>query len=210
MTALTQQLPAYPYQQYASDPNIVAFFDAYNQISQGTATLPTYLFGLNQFNALNLPNYRIQSGDLLNWIGLGLYGESHNALTIIQAYTEGPLDTYPFNELQPNQEKITLSTTSVPVNDAAYIRIIQWNNFKGDGFQFSLRWLKRRVWRFLTPFGYIFPDETYSVSVTFTGPTAVDISVPLAQFPTAQLLQAAVASRVVLLPFQYTFTVTIT
>ena len=207
---LTSILPSYPYQQYASDPNIPAFFDAFNGIAQGTLIAANFNGSLSDFNALNLPNYRIQNGDLLNWIGFGLYGEPRQSLPVFSNYAEGPLDTYAFNVLEPNQYKNTTNDVFLPVSDDNYIRIIQWNNFKGDGYQFTVRWLKRRVWRFLTPFGYIYPEQTYDISVVFTGPTTVDISVPLASYPTAPILQAAIEARVVLLPFQYTFTLVIT
>ncbi|BEN98698.1 hypothetical protein SMQC11_19870 [Serratia marcescens] len=47
MQALIEKIiPAYPYTQYNADPNIVAFFTAYNTLAQGY---------LDYLNALNLP-----------------------------------------------------------------------------------------------------------------------------------------------------------
>lgn len=47
MAALLESIiPAYPYTQYNDDPDIVAFFDAYNKLAQGY---------LDYFNNLNLP-----------------------------------------------------------------------------------------------------------------------------------------------------------
>jgi hypothetical protein len=47
-----------------------------------------------------------------------------------------------------------------------------WNFYKGDGRTFSVRWLKRRVMRFLTGANGTDPgvDNTYQISVTF-GPS---------------------------------------
>ena len=207
---LTTILPSYPFQQYASDPNIPAFFEAFNGIAQGTLIAANFNGSLSDFNTLELPNYRIQTGDLLNWIGLGLYGEPRQSLPVFSSNSIGPIDTYAFNVLEPNQNTTTTSGDFLPVSDDNYIRIIQWNNFKGDGYQFTVRWLKRRVWRFLTPFGYIYPDQTYDISVIFTDPTTVEITVPLASYPTAPILQAAIEAQVVLLPFQYNFSLVIT
>jgi hypothetical protein len=198
---ITTQLPAYPFQQYASDENIPAFFDAYNQLSQQQ---------LNQFNGLNLPNYRIQAGALLDWVGLGLYGEPHQSLPVYTVRPLGPLNTFQINTLPYNAYETITSGEFLPVSDEDYIRIIQWNNFKGDGYQFTVRWLKRRVWRFLTPFGFLYPEQTYDISVTFTNSTTVVITVPLANYPTAPILQAAIGARVVLLPFQYNFSLVLT
>lgn len=196
-TNLVQQLPSYAYQQYSDDPNIVAFFTAYNELSQTN---------LDTINRLNLPNYLAQSTPLLDWVGASLYGEPRPYLTSGVSKIVGPINTYDFNEFEPNQLTRTFTGTSYAVSDIIYRSILQWNNFKGDGYQFTIRWLKRRVQRFLT--GNIFPDETYNISVTFTSAIDVVISIP-SSFSVAVILQAAVDSRVVLLPFQYNFSVTI-
>jgi hypothetical protein len=195
MATLTQQLPAYAYQQYSDDPDIVAFFTAYNEFSQGY---------LDAVNTLNLPVYLTKTGNLLNWVGSSLYGEKRQSLPVGTAKTRGPLNTYQYNTLAPNQYVVTFDGASFDVSDSQYIAIVQWNNFKGDGHQFTITWLKRRVERFLS--GAILPDQTYDVSVVFTGTYTVTITIPAAR-PNAQALQAAIESGVVLLPFQYVFTV---
>ena len=35
------------------------------------------------------------------------------------------------------------------VTDDVFKRILTWHFYKGDGKNFSVRWLKRRIWRFL-------------------------------------------------------------
>lgn len=70
MAALLESIiPAYPYTQYNDDPDIVAFFDAYNKLAQGY---------LDYFNNLNLPCWTSPAitGELLDWIAAGIYGES--------------------------------------------------------------------------------------------------------------------------------------
>jgi len=229
---LTQQIPSYPYQQYASDENISAFFTAYNQLSQSN---------LDTINAVQLPIYFDQSGDLLDWCAAGIYGLYRNALPVGGYIERGPVNTFELNTEQPNESQLIANTASYTVNDLVFQRIIQWNTFKGDGYQFNIRWLKRRVQRFLS--GAIFPDQTYQISVTFTGENAVLIillpptsvtpssaeynvaaydtvqynqnpiingssqSVNYINLALAPYLQAGINAGALQLPFQYTYTV---
>jgi hypothetical protein len=195
MSNLTQQLPSYPYQQYADDPNVVAFFTAYNNFSQAN---------LDATNALCLPNYQSQFYPLLDWVADSLYGQHRNALPIGTSQLVGPINTYEYNQEQANQYQVLFHGTSFDVSDGVFKSIIQWNNFKGDGYQFTLTWLKRRVKRFMN--GNPFVSNTYDISAVFTSAYAVTITVP-SSYTYAQIFQAAVSSKAVLMPFQYTFTV---
>ena len=202
---LALTLKSYPYIQYQDDPNVAAFFDAYNQQSQAN---------LDRNNALNLPNYLAQSGDLLTWVGTSLYGQPRNALPSGRTTYEGLINTYQLNTLKLNARKEDTSGDAFTLTDPEYQAVIQWNNYKGDGFQFTIRWLKRRVMRFLAGIAEVsgIPtpnfDNTYQVSVGIVGAnvtiTLTNGPVPLTLGP---ILQAAVASGLVLLPFQYAFTV---
>lgn len=201
---LTQTIPSYVYLQYQGDPDITAFFDAYNAFSQGY---------LDQSNALNLPNYLIQTGDLLDWVGIGIYGEYRYNLPIARPNAIGPYNTWALNTEVINTFKLIGSGGVIVVDDLAFQRILQWNNFKGDGFYFTIRWLKRRIQRFLS--GTLFPDETYQISIVHTPVidpppyyaytiTITSGTTPLTLVP---VLAAALQSNVLITPFQYTFTV---
>lgn len=194
MATLTTQINAYLYQQYAGDDDVGAFFTAYNQLSQAN---------LDSMNNLALPNYLNKHDDLLNLIGEGLYGEVRHPLAVGQQRSVGMWNTYDYAQRANNQYGIQFSGNAYDVSDSVYIKIIQWNNFKGDGFQFTIRWLKRRVYRFF--FGDTFPQETYPISVTVSG-TEATIEVP-STYTDALTFQAAVESGTLLLPFQYTFNV---
>ena len=188
-------LPAYLYQQYASTAEqvvqnlaqsgvagygvagqavtgqpiitegtsyIQSFFTAYNNTSQ------TYLDNINQ---LNLPNYTELIAPLLDWVGLSLYGIERPSLGA--GTTSNTLAVY--NSVSYNTSPYSYTTfsegsTIYVVNDDYYKRIITWNFYKGDGFQYSTNWLKRRVKRFLYGVNGISPniDETYEISVTYT------------------------------------------
>lgn len=227
---ITSTIPSYAYQQYSDDPDIVAFFRAYNQLSQAN---------LDAINGYQLPIYLNQTGALLDWAASSIYGVFRPSLSSGGPRSVGPYNTFNFNTRDFDGLARISSGTNYLADDLTYQRIIQWNTFKGDGFQFTVRWLKRRVERFLR--GAIFPDQTYEVSVSFTTDTNVLIRVsetnsvltggafpgsyvlggrtalgevdtsPSTHAPTAlaSALKAAINSGVLELPFQYTFSVQI-
>lgn len=192
--------PSYVYVQYNDDVNVSAFFTAYNDMSQ---------LNLDVLNAVTLPIYYNQYGYLLNWTALGIYGIVRQDLSVGFPAPLGPVNTFTANQETPNGFKYLPNSTSYAVSDLAFQRIIQWNTFKGDGLIFTLRWLKRRCIRFLS--GNIFPDNTYQISVAFTGETAVTITIYSGEIPLdlAVILQAGIEGGVLQLPFQYAFTVEI-
>jgi hypothetical protein len=62
--------------------------------------------------------------------------------------------------------------------DDIFRRIITWHFWKGDGKVFDVRWLKRRVMRFLTGVDGTAGDTdmTYPVSITFGADCEVNIN----------------------------------
>jgi hypothetical protein len=208
-TTLTQVLKAYVYKQYEDDQNIQAFNASFNTIAQ---QYMTFLVGLN------LPVYTQLTGSLLDWIAQGLYGIARPSLQFGGVTGVGPLNTYGPNTagIGLNVFLTTGSITNFNVNDDIFKRIITWNFFKGDGFYYSIPWLKRRVMRFLTcPNGTATNiDNTYPVSVKYGSGNTVLITISVTPGDASSLLvadifQAAVASGVLQLPFQYSFTVSV-
>lgn len=227
---ITSTIRSYPYSQYSDDADISAFFGAYNALSQAN---------LDAVNGYQLPIYLNQTGNLLDWAASSIYGVFRPSLSSGGPRSVGPLNTFEFNTESFDAFSRVNSSTNYIADDLTYQRIVQWNTFKGDGFQFTIRWLKRRVERFLR--GAIFPDQTYEVSVSFATATNVLIRVsetntvltggaffggallggtialgeaitsPSSHAPTAlaSALKAAINSGVLELPFQYTFTVQI-
>lgn len=163
---ITSTIKSYVYREYADDDNIAAFFGSYNALSQGN---------LDAINSYQLPIYLNQTGTLLSWSASSIYGVFRPSLSSGGPRSVGPINTFEFNAEEFNALSRVNSSTNFIADDLTYQRIIQWNTFKGDGFQFSVRWLKRRVERFLS--GAIFPDQTYGVSVTFPAPYHVLITV---------------------------------
>lgn len=159
-------LYSYLYEQYKPDENVQAFFTAYNDYTQQN---------LDHINAAQLPVFLNQSGDLLTWCGNGIYGIPRNPLPVGGPIPFGPLNTFEANTEQPNYFNYLPNSNQYILSDLAYQRVLQWNTLKGDGYMFTIRWLKRRVYRFLS--GDIFPDNTYQVSVTFPDDQTVVIGI---------------------------------
>jgi len=171
-------IPSYIYSQYADDDNIRAFVDAYNTLAQ------TYL---NTVNTLALPIYPGLSGPLLDWVGQGLYGYARPVLPLGKTRVIGPFNTAQFNTIPLNVSKKLDTATLFVTTDDIYIRCLNWHFFKGDGKQFSIPWLKRRVARFVYGPGYdppgtafpgwdFDPATQYRISVTFGANNEVNIN----------------------------------
>ena len=172
-------IPSYPYVQYNDDPNIVAFFSAYNSIAQAY---------LNQFNIINLPVYTNPqiTGYLLDWVASGLYGNPRPALSVGNLVSAGTWNSDQYNIDDYNKYKEVSIGQFYETTDDVYKRVLTWNLYKGDGKQFTITWLKKRVMRWLIgPDGAApFIQETYPVSVQFNtslhpGKNVVTITVHL-------------------------------
>ena len=159
VTGLTTVIPSYLYQEYSDDDDLQGFVEAQNNLQQDF---------VDTFNALNLPIYTGQpslvSGSLLDWVGQGLYGMARPALDSGQPVIMGPLNTYgpnwifPMWDITPPHTGITFGlneiellnlNTVVLTDDDVYRRILTWHFYKGDNNYFNVRWIKRRIWRFL-------------------------------------------------------------
>jgi hypothetical protein len=64
-------------------------------------------------------------------------------------------------------------------SDDVFRRCITWNFYKGDGNTFNIRWLKRRIQRFLNGVNGTAPniDNTYGISVSFGANNFVSIRI---------------------------------
>lgn len=200
---LTKIIGSYLYEQYADDADAQALVDAWNAIAQ------TYV---DWFNTIDLPIYTGPgvSGDLLDLVAEGLYGFTRPVLPFGTSSNDGLYNALLFNELAFNDSNISNSSSFV-TNDDTYRRVITWHFYKGDGHQFTIPWLKRRVMRFLLGTDGISynVDQTYDVSITFGIGGQVIITIP-SSYAYAAIFQAAVQSGALELPFQRTWTVTLT
>lgn len=234
-TTLTKTIPSYLYNEYSDDDNLQAFVTAYNQLVQEY---------VNWFVEIGLPIYTgdMIVGPLLDWVATGLYGYSRPSLASGLTEVIGPYNTFVFNEIAINSDKQIGPSNIFVTTDDIYKRCLTWHFYKGDGKVFNIRWLKRRLQRFLIGIDGTAPnvDQTYQISVTFGNDNQVNINLlqgirvitsssiyngfeyntepfnaiaseyieytPIAD---AGILQAAIDSGALELPFQYTYEVSI-
>lgn len=188
VTAL-KVLRSYLYQEYNDDEDLQVFVLAYNDMAQAYITW---------FTTVLLPKFaqnELVSGELLDWIGIGLYGMPRPTLASGQRRSLGLFNTAMFNEAMFNENILLDPSDLFVTDDDTYKRILTWHLYKGDGKQFNVRWLKRRVQRFLTgsnggqgvtagtmsddakyPADFYPPDQTYNISVTFGANDQVNIN----------------------------------
>ena len=136
-------VPSYVYTQYNDDPYVTAFFTAFNEMAQGY---------LDWFNDTPMPvwtNPNI-SGPLLDFIGTNLYGTSRPVISSVGAtQVFGPMGSDPMGSMAMGSYVQTQSGTAQAASDDLYKRTLTWILYKGDGYQASIEWLRRRIARFL-------------------------------------------------------------
>lgn len=205
MAALAKKvIPAYPFVQYRDDPNIVAFFDAYNEMAQ------RYLDSLNN---LGLPCWTSPAltGELLDWAVKGIYGEERPLLQVAEeAVARGAYNTIEYNRVTYAGLKNYAPGSASYVPDDYFKRILTWNFFKGDGMQFSTDWLKRRVARFIHGTNGIDPpiQSTFDVSITSLN-GVFSVAIPEYGDGVGYFLREAINQSLVKLPFIYSYSVTV-
>lgn len=161
-TGVLSPIFSYLYQEYSDDQDLQAFVDAYNSMMQDI---------VDTFNGLNLPNYTSDSisGDLLDWVGKGIYGMTRPNLSSGKYQTEGPYNTMMYNTQVYNQFDLLYPDIIALTNDDVYKRILTWHISKREGKYFTIQWLKLRIMKFLFGTNGTQPniDNTYQVSITF-------------------------------------------
>lgn len=155
---------SYLYTQYNDDDNIRAFVTAYNTMAKNiydwmrSANLPIFVGGHN-------------AGNQLRWIARGIYGVKPPVLASGRQLVIGTFNTCTFNTVPFNTRRVINKSEQVVVSDDLFKRIMTWNFYKGDGFYFTIPWLKRRIMRFLTGVNGVdvVNDQHWSISVLFSG-----------------------------------------
>lgn len=161
---ITQTIPSFLYFEYSDDDDLQAFVNAYNALASDY---------LAWFNTIDLPVYPSPTiaGLLLDWVLTGLYGYPRPVLPSGLTHDLGPYGSPrvfghapPFGELLRVGPSIFYATS-----DDVYKRAATWHFEKQDGKYFTIKWLKRRVMRFLVGTNGTSPniDQTYQIGVTF-------------------------------------------
>jgi hypothetical protein len=202
LRAVTVQaiIPSYLYAEYQDDYWVPYFVTAYNIMSQEW---------LDWINLINLPVWASLAGQLLDWIGAGVYGYPRPQLSITNNTYAGGYNSTPYNTIAYNDQRIISTSILLSVTDDVYRRCLTWHLYVGDGYQFTTKWLKKRVHRFINgDNGYLAEnDTTEDVSIAWSGTTA---TISLVSQPISMIFQVAVTDGVLRLPFQYDFTITLT
>ena len=199
---LQVQIPAFPYQQYIDDSNIVAFFDAYNELAQPY---------LDWSNATPLGVYTSPAinGALLDWIGLGIYGIPRPVFsTLATLVTNAAIDTLPINTIAIDGSSLSVSGSAQVANDDFYKRTLTYCTYTGDGRNSNLMVIRRRVARFLygANGGDITIDLAQNVNITASS-NAMTITIPAGQ--ASEFFQQGFGTGFLQLPFMLDVTITV-
>lgn len=169
---VTKTIPSYLYQHYKDDDVLQAFVASYNSLTQEW---------VDWFNSINLPVYTGTQIDnyLADWVLGGLYGYPRPVLAAGATQEEGPFNTYALDSIAFDTYERVGPTTYYATTDDIYKRCLTWHYYKGDGKVFNIRWLKRRVMRFLIGANGTAPniDQTYLISVSFGVGNQVNIRI---------------------------------
>lgn len=221
--------PSYLYVQYQDSDDIQYFVNAYNALAQ---------IYMDWFCNVELPIYTGLNGALLDWIAAGLYGLKRPTLPYGRSVISGPYNTFAYNTTAfDTLLRIgNADPTNYVTSDDTFKRCITWNFYKGDGKVFNVRWLKRRVERFLDGVDGVDPgiSTTYDVRIIFGAGTLVNIvilggavsftrraayntfafntvafdgSVPVYSTSRGAILRAGIETGALQLPFQYRYAV---
>lgn len=157
---LAAAIKIYLYIQYNDDETMLGFVQALNELTQEF---------VDWFNNTDLPVYTKQSGALLDWVAEGLYGLKRGLLPTGIPRIIGGFNTTKFNRIEFNNFQRASPQNFYQETDDVFKRILTWNLYRGDGAQFTIRWLKRRVQRFLEGVNGTDPPVagTWQVSVGF-------------------------------------------
>jgi hypothetical protein len=219
-TSVTKTIPSYLYFQYIDDQNLPSLISSYNSLTQEY---------VDWFNNVNLPVYTGLEGALLDWVGMGVYGISRPAFSTTKIDgIVGPIASVPYqgpssSGPSPNivnvisSTQLYTTTTNYDTPDDIYKRVLTWFFYKGDGFDFSIPWFKKRIARFL--FGVDGTDIsmpfTPTISVTFDDTTTPQPTCTIAISSSSSLgsiatyFQAAIETGVLATPFRFQYTVTL-
>jgi hypothetical protein len=167
---IVNTINSFAYDQYSDDDGVQAFAAAYNQLQAA------FLYWFNTVGMwLAVYTSPSISGLLLDWVGQGIYGYARPVLLARGLPGTGPLGTIVFGFPPPFGEAMIAPTPAYyATDDDVYKRCLTWHLYRGDGKQFGIKWLKRRVMRFLlgTNGTDFVIDQTYRISVTFGTGTA--------------------------------------
>lgn len=198
---LTKIAGAYLYDEYATDPDINAWWQSRNSLTQGY---------LNWWNSTPLGLYTSNqvTGALLDWIGQGIYGLPRPIVSTERTGFTAGLNANPLNSLALNGSIYSVSGIAEPASDGIYKQFLTWWLWRGDGMVMNTNWLKRRVMRFVTGVnGSDMAVGAVPPSIVVSGDT---ITITIQSSSMATIMQDFLNSGLLLMPFIYTPSVVFT
>lgn len=189
-------LYAYLYWQWRGDPYLKVFVDTYNELSDQY---------LDEIRNLNLPNFYTKSGLWLDYVAKNIYGISRKQVLYAHNLIYRGLNTVTPNVVDPNAARIIKYSTAHTMSDEEFKKVIQWNFYKGDGFCFSIPYLKRRIIRFLNiTCSNVIDINDISIQVQ-DKKFKITILNELANSPFMTLLRDVISNGLINLPFMFNF-----
>lgn len=208
-------IPAYLYTQYNDDKNIQSFVDAYNEVAQS-------LYSWLRDSRLSIFQGGYNSGEQLKWVVKGIYGQDVPILQSTKRAGKGPYNTIEYNFLPFDAYQQLYNNDVVVVSDDLFKRVLTWNFYRGDGKQFSVPWLKRRVMRFLNgidgedisndqhwPISVSFDGDNVKIVINTTGEGFPSSQPPNSLFDFAPLFKGAMEGGILNMPYYYNVSVSI-
>ncbi|MHA3054669.1 hypothetical protein E0H77_12505 [Acinetobacter sp. ANC 4633] len=234
---MMQIIKSYLYQQYADDDDLQAFVDAFNNTAQNyldwrnQTPLAIYtspmiyeqlldwilvgIYGIYRpiFGLIN-QSPPPAGGNTAPWNGFDIPTKINangntSAFTIVGPYETVTYNTRPFGYFSSvaNSGGATTAPAYTVASDDTYKRLATWILYRGDGFQMSLNWLRRRVARFC--YGLNGADIDIglvsNISITITGD---NILIKAPKSPSSQILIQLIQANQVPLPLGVNITMT--
>ena len=227
---LYDAVPSYLYFQFQDDNDLQAFVKSYNEITQGY---------VDWFNSTPLGVYTNSkiNGELLSWIGKGIYGIERPYISNIKNSVYGSTNSYATNQYATNSFINIQSGESSIATDDIYKRVLTWYLYRGDGYESTVQWLRRRIARFVygingsdinmdlaQNISITIPDLPYAAGTNTlatnqiatdgmllnTGLAKRSLEIKIPTSDSAQAFEILVAGGYINLPFQIIFKVTLT
>ena len=195
---LEQIIPMYLYQQYADDSDLQAFVSTFNTLAQGYLSWFTDFYQATPLGVYTSANI---SGALLDWTATGIYNLPRPIIPVASS-AQGEWDSIDWNTIAWGG----LGSQLIGVSDDIYKRFLTWHLYRGDGFQMSAQWVKRRIARFIYGINGSDFDIGFLQYVNLSI-SAGRISATIPNTEPGQYLKALLQNNLMVVPFQVSISV---
>jgi hypothetical protein len=143
---------------FEKSPDVNAIVDASN------AELNTCIENLRN---LSVAQYNDKCCDWLDWFALGVYGFQRPIIAIDDTVrADGGWGSFGWGTHGWGYGILGNNPSFESVPDDIFIKTLQWHLYRGDGFQFCISWLRRRIQRFTGEYVVSIELELWSFAIT--------------------------------------------